>query len=237
MVTGTPSPLPRAITEGVSWWRPSLERHPGTACGHDGGVHRTEVRALVGDELRDAAGVTSRALADSPSAVAIYGDDPLDGLVGLHAELRLFFGLLPSPQWAAFAGDCVLAAAAIAPPGGCIGAFVSPGATDLVTAPTPEVGDPERARLFWAHWARADLAEEHWHLGPVGVEPGFQGRGIGGALMQAVCAWLDEGGRLAWLEADKERNVRFYGALGFEVTDKATILGVDTWYMRRDPRR
>ena len=32
--------------------------------------------------------------------------------------------------------------------------------------------------------------------------------------MRAVCAWLDEGGRLAWLETDKERNVRFYSALG-----------------------
>ena len=67
--------------------------------------------------------------------------------------------------------------------------------------------------------------------------PGFQGRGIGGALMRAVCAWLDEGGRLAWLETDKERNVRFYAALGFEVVGTDTVLDVETWYMRRDPRR
>ena len=88
---------------------------------------------------------------------------------------------------------------------------------------SPRSATPPGPIVFWAHWAQDDLAEEHWHLGPVGVEPGFQGRGIGGALMRAVCAWLDEGTRRAWLETDKERNVRFYSGLGFEVADKATV--------------
>ena len=167
----------------------------------------------------------------------MYGDDPIDGLAGLYGELGSFFELLPSPQVAAFAGDCVIAAAGMAPPGGCIGAFMAPEVSKLLDAPLPAVGDPTRAHAFWAHWARADLEEEHWHLGPVGVEPGFQGRGIGGAVMREVCRWLDQGGRLAWLETDKERNVRFYSALGFEVTTVDTVLGVETWYMRRDPVR
>lgn len=188
------------------------------------------------NERRVAAAVTARALADSPTTVAIYGDDPLDGLAGLYGELGPFFGLLPSPQMAAFTGDCVIAAAGIAPPGGCIGSFVGAEAAQLIGAPEPGVGEPTRAHLFWAHWAQADLAEEHWHLGPVGVEPGFQGRGIGGALMRAVSAWLDEGTRRAWLETDKERNVRFYTGLGFEVADTATVVGVETWYMRREAR-
>ena len=199
-------------------------------------MHGTEVRALRKNEHRAAAAVTARALADSPTTVAIYGDDPLDGLAGLYAELGPFFGLLPSPQIAAFTGDCVIAAAGLAPPGGCIGAFVGAQASELMAAPPPGLGERARAHVFWAHWAQADLAEEHWHLGPVGVEPGFQGRGIGGALMRAVCAWLDEGARRAWLETDKERNVRFYTGLGFEVADKAPVLDVETWYMRRDPR-
>jgi GNAT superfamily N-acetyltransferase len=194
----------------------------------------TEVRALRQNEHRAAAAVTARALADSPTTVAIYGDDPVDGLAGLYGELGPFFALLPSPQMAAFTGDCVIAAAGIAPPGGCIGSFVGAEAAQLIGAPEPAVGEPARAHLFWAHWAHADLVEEHWHLGPVGVEPGFQGRGIGGALMRAVCTWLDEGTRRAWLETDKERNVRFYTGLGFEIADKATVVGVETWYMRRE---
>jgi GNAT superfamily N-acetyltransferase len=199
-------------------------------------VDGTVVRALAKNELRAAAAVTARALADSPTSVAIYGDDPLDGLAGLYGELGPFFALLPPPQLAAFAGDCVVAAAGVAPPGGCIGAFVTPDPPDLLDATLPPVGHPARSHAFWAHWAHADLDEQHWHLGPVGVEPGYQGRGIGGAVMRAVCAWLDEGARLAWLETDKERNVRFYSALGFELSSHATVVGVETWYMRRDPR-
>ncbi len=199
-------------------------------------VTTTEVRALTRHERSLAAGVASRALADSPTTVAIHGPDLLDGLVGLHRELAPFFEILPSPQFGAVAGGCVLATAGVAPPGGCIGAFVTGGTRRDDAEPVPAVGDPARAGLFWARWAAADPPEEHWHVGPVGVEPGFQGRGIGAAVMRHLCADLDERGRLAWLETDKERNVRFYAGLGFEVVATETILGVDTWYLRRDPR-
>jgi ribosomal protein S18 acetylase RimI-like enzyme len=200
-------------------------------------MNGTEVRALRKGEHRAAAAVTARALADSPTSVAIYGEDTLDALAGLYGELGPFFELLPSPQTAAFAGDCVVAAAGMAPPGGCIGSFMAKGASPPLGSPAPPVGDPARAQVFWAQWAAADPAEEHWHLGPVGVEPGFQDRGIGGAVMRAVCAWLDAGKHLAWLETDKARNVRFYGALGFEVAAHDVVLGVETWYMRREPLR
>jgi len=206
-------------------------------------VKGTDVRALRKGEHRAAAAVTARALVDSPTSVAIYGDDAVDALAGLYGELGPFFELLPSPQLAAFAGRCVVAAAGMAPPGGCIGSFMA-GETSglsepsaLPLPPVPPVGDPARAHAFWAQWAAADPTEAHWHLGPVGVEPGYQGRGIGGAVMRAVCAWLDEDAHLAWLETDKQRNVRFYSALGFEVAAHDIVLGVETWYMRREPRR
>ena len=63
------------------------------------------------------------------------------------------------------------------------------------------------------------------------------GRGIGAALVSELCATFDGEDRVGWLETDKERNVRFYSALGFEVSARHTVLDVDTWYMRRDPRR
>src|ERR1700722_9895319 len=127
MVTG-----PHRRAPGDHTHRPAIHRRPavsaapprwapGTRYGHDGGVAETEVRALRAKEHRAAAGVAARALADSPTAVAIYGPDPLDCLAGLHAELAPFFALLPEPQMAVVVGDCVLAVAGIAPPGGCIG--------------------------------------------------------------------------------------------------------------------
>ena len=65
------------------------------------------VRALTPDELQAAAGVTARALADSPTTVAMYGADLLDGLIGLYAELGEWFALLPAHRWRRSpAGQC-----------------------------------------------------------------------------------------------------------------------------------
>jgi len=193
------------------------------------------VRHLERDEHRAAAAVAARALLDAPTMLAVHGDDPLDRLALPYAEFSLLFKVLPSPQVGAFCGACLIGVAAVSPPGGCIGSFFASAAADVLDRPTPGLGDPSRVQVFWAHWASHDPGDEHWHVGPVGVEPGFQGRGIGGAVMRDLCATFDREQRVGWLETDKERNVRFYTALGFEVVETVTILGVPTWFMRRDP--
>jgi ribosomal protein S18 acetylase RimI-like enzyme len=195
-----------------------------------------KLRPLRSDEDRGAAGVAARALVDAPTTLAAYGDDPLDRLALPFGDFRLLFKALPSPQVGAFCGGCLIGVAAATPPGGCIGSFFRTAAAEVLERPTPGLGDPSRVHAFWAHWAIHDLVEDHWHVGPVGVEPGFQGLGIGVALMDDLCATFDRQERIGWLETDKERNVRFYRALGFDVVESTTILGVPTWFMRRDPR-
>ena len=83
--------------------------------------------------------------------------------------------------------------------------------------------------------AEHDLPEEHWHVGPVGVEPGFQGMGLGGTVLGLLCGEFDEHGRTAWLETAKPENVRFYLAHGFEVVEEIRILSEPNWFMRRAP--
>lgn len=196
-----------------------------------------EIRELATGHSRAAAAVAARALLDAPTTVAAYGDNPYDRLALPYGDFALLFTSLPAPQIGAFCGDCLIAVAAVTPPGGCIGSFFREAAPGVLARPTPGLGDPSRVHVFWAHWALQDPVEEHWHIGPVAVEPGFQGRGTGAALMSELCARLDEGSRVGWLETDKESNVRFYRALGFEIVEMITILGVPTWLMRRDPVR
>lgn len=195
-----------------------------------------EVRPLQGDELPAAAGAAARALQDDPASVACYGDDPLVRLSLTYALFGDLFGQMTAPQYGVLAGRCVLAVAGVLPPGACVGAMMGPFVEDTLKMPEPPVGDPLRPALLWATWAAHDLAEEHWHIGPVGVEPGYQGMGIGRAVMGALCDELDAEHRIGWLETNKERNVRFYGGLGFELVGQATALGVESWFMRRDPR-
>ncbi len=193
------------------------------------------VRELEPEENVAAAAVVARALRDAPTTLASYGDDPLERMWRTYNTFRGFFGELDMPQIGALVGACPIGIAVVAEPGHCVGSLFGAYATETLAKPVPEYGDPAREQIFWANWAERDLPEDHWHIGPVGVEPGFQGRGVGGAIMRRLCEDLDRSDRVAWLETDKEANVRFYSALGFKVVDSSPILEVPTWYMRRDP--
>ena len=195
-----------------------------------------DVRVLRSDEHAAAAAAAARALQDDPASIACFGDEPLVRLARTHALFVELFARLTVPQHGAVAGSCVVGVAGIVPPGACVGAIMAPDSAEMLARPEPSLGDPSRPAVLWATWALHDLAEEHWHIGPVGIEPGFQGRGIGRAVMEALCAELDVEGRIGWLETNRERNVRFYAALGFELVDRAEALGVPSWFMRRDPR-
>ena len=84
--------------------------------------------------------------------------------------------------------------------------------------------------------AAHDLDEPHWHVGPVGVEPGFQSIGMGRAVMRLLCADFDEYGRVSWVKTAKAKNVGFYNGLGFEVVEESPMLAAHLWFMRRQPR-
>jgi ribosomal protein S18 acetylase RimI-like enzyme len=78
-----------------------------------------------------------------------------------------------------------------------------------------------------------DPCEPHWHIGPIGVRPELQGRGIGKALLRTLLTTIDECGSPAFLETEVNRNVALYESLGFTVTSREEIVGVDTRFMWR----
>jgi ribosomal protein S18 acetylase RimI-like enzyme len=162
-------------------------------------------------------------------------DDPL---VRLEVGYSVFTNVIKDvvePPAGARRGDCVLAVAAFQPPGHCVGNMLPPE-TRKLNQPDPDASDLDRWLYSGSVLAAHDLAETHWHVGPVAVEPGFQGRGLGRAVMKLLCDRFDERGELAWLETDKPENVTFYVSLGFEVTEEVPMLSARFWFMRRDPR-
>jgi ribosomal protein S18 acetylase RimI-like enzyme len=59
--------------------------------------------------------------------------------------------------------------------------------------------------------------EPHWYLPLIGVDPLYQGRGIGSALLAYALAICDRERRLAYLESSNPKGVRLYQRHGFEV--------------------
>lgn len=193
----------------------------------------TEVLWLTGaDQIAQAVGVAARALRDDPDWMAV-SDDPL---VRLEMLLGMFAGSLDGARVAGVRrGDCVLGVASAVAPGHCVGARLPPEVRTL-ELPSNGASDADRLMHFRSILAAHDLDEPHWHVGPVGVEPGFQSMGMGRAAMRLLCDEFDEHERVSWLKTAKPENLRFYIGLGFEVVEESPMLTAHLWFMRRQPQ-
>jgi predicted N-acetyltransferase YhbS len=103
-------------------------------------------------------------------------------------------------------------------------------------AQTEDITNLEWRKSYWQNeWARHDPLDQHWHLGPVGVLPSQQGKGIGTKLLSRFCQEVDACLSPAYLETDTDKNVRFYERFGFEVVKETEIFDVKNRYMWRPP--
>jgi GNAT superfamily N-acetyltransferase len=172
--------------------------------------------------------------------VAVYGDDPLRRVHDLEAQFRTFLPASKQPSLVACRAGVIVGVLGMAPPGSCRVSL----ARRLRVAPPLLLrthlllrGPDVWLRIVrWAQaWSERDPRERHWHLGPVAVEAGLQGMGIGSQMMGVFCRRIDAAGDMAFLETDKPENVAFYGKFGFQTIDEIAVLGLRTWFMRRAP--
>jgi ribosomal protein S18 acetylase RimI-like enzyme len=80
--------------------------------------------------------------------------------------------------------------------------------------------------------------EPHHYLAFIGVDPEWQGRGLGGAVMAPVLKRCDEEGMPAFLEASTPRNRALYERHGFTVMEEFTLGrgAPPQWRMWRTPK-
>jgi GNAT superfamily N-acetyltransferase len=168
-------------------------------------------RALEPDEWERAADLAARSL--QGAFVGMLGDDPVERLVFFYERYRIL-----SNEGAvvvgAFAGEFLMGMARAVPPDRCV---------CILPPEIPADATKEQRTAIEAHHAFTKMhhsGEPHWWVGPVGVEPGMQGRGIGTAAMKELNERIGGSGSLVRLEAE-DGNVRFYENLGYEPIDRA----------------
>lgn len=94
-----------------------------------------------------------------------------------------------------------------------------------------------RANRFADAIAAQTVGEPCWHLSPICVDPAFQGKGIGKALMAHGLAQIQELSQPCYLETQSAANVAFYRSCGFSEVSRtpAPGTGVDHWGMLWEP--
>lgn len=64
---------------------------------------------------------------------------------------------------------------------------------------------------------------DHWYLPSIGVDPAFQGKGIGSALLAAALERCDREHLPAYLESSNPRNISLYKRFGFEALGEIRV--------------
>ena len=200
-------------------------------------VRQLTIRTLNQDELTDAVATCALAMRDNPLHIKVFGRAEQKR----HRRLRRFFpGMLAYVErkgwlYGAFIEQRLVGVFGVIAPGHC-----TPSLTDSIRLVPYMVSSNGvvgllRLGIWLGSWAKLNPRTPHWHLGPLAVDPAWQGQGIGWQLLEYVIEQTHkaEPSVPLYLETDKEENVRYYTKFGFYTVGTPMILGTQSWLMLR----
>ncbi|MEO8456972.1 MAG: GNAT family N-acetyltransferase [Chloroflexota bacterium] len=193
------------------------------------------VSVLAPDELPRAGALLARAYRDNPMMFELFGDDPALRISANEVALHARIACMKPPPLVVREGGRLLGVCGADPPGGS--QMTDADMTAIMNAFNTAGPDTFRRTLeMLQQFAAKSPQQPFWNLGPVGVDPEHQGRGIASAMLTAFCTRLDGQHAASFLETDVEKNANLYARFGYELTEQATILGFPMWFMWRPGR-
>lgn len=127
--------------------------------------------------------------------------------------------------------------------GRAVALWLPPGVTSDDDAVVEVLLQSVQAELLMDLSAFGDQVQEHhpdgahWYLPVTGVDPFFQGRGLGSTLLQHALVACDNAALPAYLESSTPRSRILYERLGFRLTGEIQVGSSPTIYpMLREPR-
>ncbi len=191
-------------------------------------MEKLKISFLEKSDISEASRVLSKAMLKVPLHIAVFQGQ---GEKERKIIEKMFFELLSDLPGVTFLARINRQIVGVMRMKSCDGSKVS-----NEHDPTEDVNNLDWRKLYWHNeWARHDPLNQHWHLGPVGVLPSHQGKGIGTKLLNRFCQEVDACLAPAYLETDTYKNVRFYERFGFQVVGETEIFDVKNRYMWRNP--
>jgi ribosomal protein S18 acetylase RimI-like enzyme len=196
----------------------------------------SDMRKLTAEEVPRIARALARAFEDDPVMSWIFRSDA-ERPARLERAFALFLRKIWLPHEECYAADRLFGAALWLPPGKWH--LSVPAQVRLLPSMIGVTGGnfPRLFSVLNMIEKKHPKTPPHYYLAVLGVEPEFQGRGFGGALMQPVLNRCDRDGTPAYLESSKERNVALYERHGFRVVEELRLPkdGPPIWRMWREP--
>jgi ribosomal protein S18 acetylase RimI-like enzyme len=204
------------------------------------------VALVFPEHYADAAAVLSRAFVDDPLINALVPEprEPvaralrLAGLFGVVLKLQRGDG---QPVFGVFEAGRLIAAAVVEGTMHASGAATV--ASGLLSLPmlvrAVGWGGVRRSIQLVDSLTRNHPPQPHLYLNILGVEPSFQGRHCGVAILKHLRELVDTRSDLegVYLETATETNVAYYTRNGFEVIGEFYPLGVRMWRMLQSKKR
>lgn len=195
-----------------------------------------DVERLEDSRLGEASDVLARAFQQDPAWVWLIADAEKRKRL-LPWLFRVGFDVTAAEVWTT--SGVVRGAARWLPPGRPA-LRVGPTLKALVTTPF-RLGSALAPFLAYGRAVevlRAEaMAEPHWYLAGIGVDPSAQRRGIGTALLEPGLVAATRAGLPTVLLTNNEANLPFYERHGFEVVRQAETPkgGPQAWAMVKSP--
>ena len=196
----------------------------------------SDVRKLHDRDVPRIAKALARAFEDDPVMTWIFRNDS-ERLTRLESMFAFFLRRIWLRHDECYAPDGLFGAALWLPPGKWH--LSLPAQLSLVPGMLRVMGGSlprgfQVVQLMEKHHPREP---PHYYLPTLGVEPEFQGRGFGSALLQPVLGRCDAERLPAYLESSKWRNVVLYERHGFRVVEELNLPkgGPPVWRMWREP--
>ena len=188
-----------------------------------------QISFMENSDIQESANVLSVAMVDNPLHVAVFQGKGEKQRMEIEKMFRGLLIELPGIVFLAKQNQNIIGVMRMK---SCQGRKVADVPKDAIDE--SDIG--WRKSVWHAEWGRNDPIEQHWHIGPIGVLPRYQGSGIGTMLMERFCREVDACSAKAYLETEGDKNVRFYEKFGFIVVRESEIFMVKNRYMLRDSR-